>query len=139
MLRQRNVDKKDVKSMYRATALGNYSSVDFETKTSVQDPYHLISLLFEKGCVLLRQAEEQLKKHDSEGFFASTSHAMQFVIGLREILDLENGGDLAAQLYETYTAIGLSLSKARTDQDLESIEKLYTALNELRDGWETIK
>jgi len=64
---------------------------------------------------------------------------MQIVIGLREILDLENGGDLAAQLYETYTAIGLSLSKARTDQDLESIEKLYTALNELREGWETIK
>ena len=125
--------------MYRATALGNYSSVDFETKTSVQDPYRLISLLFEKGCVLLRQAEEQLKRDDSEGFFASTSHAMQIVIGLREILDLENGGDLAAQLYETYTAIGLSLSKARTDQDLESIEKLYTALNELREGWETIK
>ena len=125
--------------MYRATALGNYSSVDFETKTSVQDPYRLISLLFEKGCVLLRQAEEQLKRDDSEGFFASTSHAMQIVLGLREILDLENGGDLAAQLYETYTAIGLSLSKARTDQDLESIEKLYTALNELREGWETIK
>ena len=73
MLRQRNVDKKDVKSMYRATALGNYSSVDFETKTSVQDPYRLISLLFEKGCVLLRQAEEQLKRDDSEGFFASTT------------------------------------------------------------------
>jgi len=139
MLRQPSVDKKDVKSIYRATALGSYSSVDFETKTSVQDPYHLISLLFEKGCVLLRQAEEQLKRDDSEGFFASTSHAMQIVIGLREILDLENGGDLAAQLYETYTAIGLSLSKARTDQDLESIEKLYTALNELREGWETIK
>ena len=125
--------------MYRATALGNYSSVDFETKTSVQDPYHLVSLLFEKGCVLLRQAEEQLKRDDSEGFFNSTSHAMQIVLGLREILDIENGGDLAAQLYETYTAIGLSLSKARTDQDLESIEKLYTALNELREGWETIK
>ena len=139
MLRQRNVDKKDVKSMYRATALGNYSSVDFETKTSVQDPYHLISLLFEKGCVLLRQAEEQLKKHDSEGFFASTSHAMQIVLGLREILDLENGGDLAAQLYEAYTAIASSLAKARTEKDLVSITKLYTALTELREGWETIK
>ena len=125
--------------MYRNSALESYSRVDIETKTSIDNPHHMISLLFEKGCMLLRQSTEQLKKHDSEGFFASTSHAMQIVIGLREILDIENGGDLAAQLYETYTAIGLSLSKARTDQDFESIEKLYTALNELREGWETIK
>ena len=87
----------------------------------------------------LRQAEEQLKRDDSEGFFASTSHAMQIVIGLREILDLENGGDLAAQLYEAYTAIASSLAKARTEKDLVSITKLYTALTELREGWETIK
>ena len=125
--------------MYRNSALESYSRVDIETKTSIDNPHHMISLLFEKGCMLLRQSTEQLKKHDSEGFFASTSHAMQIVIGLREILDIENGGDLAAQLYETYTAIGLSLSKARTEQDFESIEKLYTALNELREGWETIK
>ena len=125
--------------MYRNSALESYSRVDVETKTSIDNPHHMISLLFEKGCVLLRQSTEQLKRDDSEGFFASTSHAMQSVIGLREILDVKNGGDLAAQLYETYTAIVLSLSKARTDQDLESIEKLYTALNELREGWETIK
>ena len=132
------MDKKDLKSMYRASALDNYSAVDIETKTSDQNPHHLVTLLFEKGCVLLRQAEEQLKRDDSDGFYNSTSHAMQIVLGLREILDLENGGTLAAQLYETYTAIAASLSKARTDKDLVSITKLYTALTELREGWESI-
>ena len=125
--------------MYRNSALESYSRVDIETKTTIDNPHHMISLLFEKGCVLLRQAEEQLKRDDSEGFFASTSHAMQIVLGLREILDLENGGDLAAQLYEAYTAIASSLAKARTEKDLVSITKLYTALTELREGWETIK
>ena len=133
------MSKKDPKTMYRASALDSYSKVDVETKTAVQNPHHLISLLFEKGCVLLRQSTEQLKRDDSDGFYKSTSHAMQIVVGLRGILDIENGGDLAAQLYETYTAIGLSLSKARNDKDLVAIEKLYTALNELRDGWEAIK
>jgi flagellin-specific chaperone FliS len=52
---------------------------------------------------------------------------------------MDNGGDLAVQLYETYTAIGASLAKARTNKDLVSIEKLYMALTELREGWETIK
>ena len=124
--------------MYRASALDNYSTVDVETKTSDRNPHHLVTLLFEKGCVLLRQSEEQLKRDDNEGFYESTSHAMQIVLGLREILDVENGGALAAQLYETYTAIAASLSKARTDMDLISITKLYTALTELREGWESI-
>ena len=124
--------------MYRASALDNYSAVDVETKTSDQNPHRLVTLLFEKGCVLLRQAEEQLKRDDSDGFYNSTSHAMQIVLGLREILDLENGGALAAQLYETNTAIAASLSKARTDKDLVAITKLYTALTELREGWESI-
>ena len=124
--------------MYRASALDNYSAVDVETKISDQNPHHLVTLLFEKGCVLLRQAEEQLKKDDSDGFYDSTSHAMQIVLGLREILDIENGGALAAQLYETYTAIAASLFKARSDKDLVSITKLYTALTELREGWESI-
>ena len=124
--------------MYRASALDNYSAVDVETKTSDQNPPRLVTLLFEKGCVLLRQAEEQLKRDDSDGFYNSTSHAMQIVLGLREILDIENGGALAAQLYETYTAIAASLSKARIDKDLVSITKLYTALTELREGWESI-
>jgi len=133
------MDRKDLKSMYRTTALDNYSSVDVETNTSDHNTHHLVTLLFEKGCVLLRQSEEQLKRDDIEGFYSSTGHAMEIVIGLREILDLENGGALAAQLYETYTSIGASLTKARTEKDLVSVNKLYTALTELREAWETIK
>ncbi len=132
------MDKKDLKSMYRASALDSYATVDVETKTTEQNPHQLVTLLFEKGCVLLRQSEEQLKRDDSEGFYDSTSHAMQIVLGLREILDIEHGGELAAQLFETYTAIAASLSKARSERDLVSINKLYTALTELREGWETI-
>ena len=132
------MDKKDLKSMYRASALDSYATVDVETKTTEQSPHQLVTLLFEKGCVLLRQSEEQLKRDDSEGFYDSTSHAMQIVLGLREILDIEHGGELAAQLFETYTAIAASLSKARSERDLVSINKLYTALTELREGWETI-
>ena len=132
------MDKKDLKSMYRTSALESYATVDVETKTSEQNPHRLVSLLFEKGCVLLRQSEEQLKKEELEGFYHSTSHAMQIVLGLREILDVEQGGQLAVQLFETYTAIAASLSKARSEKDLVSIGKLYTALTELREGWEAI-
>ena len=125
--------------MYRRSALSAYADVDVQAKTSTENPQELITLLFQKACVLMRQSQEQLKRDDDEGFNDSTSHAMQIVLGLRGVLDLENGGDLAAQLYETYTSISAALFKARAEQDAASIEKLYVALRELKEGWEMVK
>ena len=125
--------------MYRRAALSQYTNVDIETKTQIQDSHQLITLLFEKGCSLLRQSQESLKQEDFEGFSKTTDHAMQIVIGLRGVLDLDKGGDLAKQLYETYTSIAASLFKAIGNKDLAAIEKLYLAMSELKEGWLTVK
>jgi|TARA_B100001971_G_C17951459_1_gene412774 flagellar protein FliS len=125
--------------MYRSAALSQYSNIDVETKTQIQDSHQLITLLFEKGCSLLRQSLESLKQEDFEGFSKTTNHAMQIVIGLRGVLDLDKGGDLAKQLYETYTSIAASLFKAIGNKDLVAIEKLYLAMSELKEGWLTVK
>ena len=135
---ERALKKKD-QNMYRRSALSAYTDVDVQSKTSTENPQELISLLFQKACVLMRQSQEQLKREDNQGFNDSTSHAMQIVLGLRGVLDLENGGDLAAQLYETYTSISAALFKARAELDSGSIEKLYLALSELKEGWEMVK
>ena len=50
----------------------------------------------------------------------------------------ENGGEVAQSLYDTYTSIAASLFRAKGDKDGESIEKLYTALSELREAWEAV-
>ena len=125
--------------MNSRTALSQYTNVDIETKTQIQDSHQLIALLFEKGCSLLRQSQESLKQEDFEGFAKTTSHAMEIVIGLRGVLDLDKGGDLAKQLYETYTSIAASLFKAIGKRDLVAIEKLYLAMSELKEGWLTVK
>tara|TARA_B100000959_G_scaffold70442_1_gene74595 strand:+ start:676 stop:1074 length:399 start_codon:yes stop_codon:yes gene_type:complete len=132
------VKNKD-QNMYRSAALSQYSNIDVETKTQIQDSHQLITLLFEKGCSLLRQSLESLKQEDFEGFSKTTNHAMQIVIGLRGVLDLDKGGDLAKQLYETYTSIAASLFKAIGNKDLVAIEKLYLAMSELKEGWLTVK
>ena len=126
------------KKMYRKSALAEYSNIDVETKTESQSPSQLITMLFEKACVLLRQANENLARSEDEAFDKATTHAMQIVIALRGVLDMENGGEVAQSLYDTYTSIAASLFKAKSDKDGESIEKLYTALSELREAWQTV-
>ena len=124
--------------MYRKSALAEYSNIDVETKTESQSPAQLITLLFDKACVLPRQANENLSHAEDEAFDKATTHAMQIVIALRGVLDMENGGEVAQSLYDTYTSIAASLFKAKSDKDGESIEKLYTALSELREAWQTV-
>ncbi len=124
--------------MYRRSALAQYSNVDVETKASSQDPHQLIQMLFDKACVLMRQANEHIKRGDTESCQSATNHTMQIVLGLRGILDMENGGEVAKTLYDSYTSISASLFKARNELDSVSAEKLYSALSELREGWASV-
>jgi flagellar protein FliS len=128
----------DKEKMYRKSALASYSDIDVETKTESQSPAQLVLMLFDKACVLLRQASENLAHEEVEAFDKATTHAMQIVIALRGVLDMEQGGEVAQSLYETYTSIAASLFKAKNDKDGESIVKLYTAMSELREAWQTV-
>ncbi len=124
--------------MYRKSALEQYSSIDIETKTATYSPEQLISLLFDKGCLLIRQSVEALKSKDQDTFNDSTTHALQIILSLRGVLNMEEGGELAKSLYESYTAIAASLFKAKADEDIQSLNTLYEALSELRDAWKIV-
>ena len=124
--------------MYRKSALEQYSSIDIETKTATYSAEQLISLLFDKGCLLIRQGVESLKSNDQDTFNDSTTHAMQIILSLRGVLNMEEGGELAQSLYESYTAIAASLFKAKADEDIKSLNTLYEALSELRDAWKIV-
>ena len=126
------------KKMYRKSALASYSDIDVETKTESQSPAQLVLMLFDKACVLLRQANENLAHEEVEAFDKATTHAMQIVIALRGVLDMEQGGEVAQSLYDTYTSIAASLFKAKSEKDADAIVKLYTAMSELREAWQTV-
>jgi flagellar protein FliS len=128
----------DKEKMYRKSALASYSDIDVETKTESQSPAQLVLMLFDKACVLLRLASENLAHEEVEAFDKATTHAMQIVIALRGVLDMEQGGEVAQSLYETYTSIAASLFKAKNEKDGDSIVKLYTAMSELREAWQTV-
>jgi|TARA_B110000977_G_C11023775_1_gene472368 flagellar protein FliS len=134
-LRENILEKK---KMSRKSALAQYSNIDVEAKAASESPSQLISLLFDKACVLLRQGGEALSADDFETFDKSTTHALQIVMALRGVLDMERGGEVAKSLYDTYTSIAASLFKTKSTQDAESLGKLYLAMSELREAWQQV-
>ena len=73
-----------------------------------------------------------------EDFHKNTSKAMQIVIALKEMLDMDAGGELSQQLAQTYTVIYQNIWTATKSKNSEDLAKLYEALAELRSGWETV-
>ena len=135
--------------MRTSYAAKTYSTVDLSSKTDNRRPEELIVLLFDKACSCLRRAsmlpvttlddldlDERLKL--IEDFHKNTSKAMQIVIALKEMLDMDAGGELSQQLAQTYTVIYQNIWTATKSKNSEDLAKLYEALAELRSGWETV-
>lgn len=135
-----------MRASYAAKA---YSTVDMSSKTDNRRPEELIVLLFDKACSCLRRASmlpvdtlDKLEVSERlgliEDFHKSTAKAMQIVIALREMLDMEAGGEVSQQLAETYTLIASNIWDASRSKNTADLAKLFEALAELRSGWETI-
>ena len=135
-----------MRSQYATKA---YSYQDASGKTADRRPEELVVLLFDKACSSLRRAA--LTRIDEvndmvlsdrlatiEAFHKCTSKAMQIVLALREMLDMEIGGDLSARLAETYTLLAQNIWSATKAQDTADLLKICEALTELKSAWETI-
>jgi flagellar protein FliS len=126
-----------------------YSSADLSSKTQTSSPEELIVLLCDKACSSLRRASmlPMTQVHDLEledrlstieDFHSSTSKALQIVIALRGLLDMEQGGELSSQLFDTYTVIAGNIWSATKAKDCDALSKLVAALSEIRDAWREV-
>ena len=83
-----------------------YARTDTCSKTVDRSAGELVILLLDKACSCLRRACLLLKvegdlgwedrSKNIEEFFKSTGRATQIVVALREMLDMESGGELSS-------------------------------------------
>ena len=127
-----------------------YSKIDVSSEANSRSPEELIALLLERACTCLRRASmlslEDQQKGDLtarlsgiEEFHKSTGKALQIVVALREMLDMDTGGEVSQQLSETYTIIAKSIWKATRDRNSADLAKLHEALAELRSAWGSLE
>ena len=99
----------------------------------------LMTMLFDKACVLLKTALQALEADEDQAFHQAALHALQIVLSLRFVLDTESDSELSQSLFATYTTIAASLKKAKEERDAASIATIYDALDELRLAWHAVK
>lgn len=123
----------------RAKGLSSYGQMRDQDVVSATSATELMTMLFDKACVLLKTALQALEANEDQAFHQAALHALQIVLSLRFVLDTESDSELSQSLFATYTTIAASLKKAKEEKDAASIATIYEALDELRLAWHAVK
>ena len=126
--------------MYRSIHAQAYSESQITSDVKEKSGDELISLLFEKASVLMSRLEtlSRRKDVDKEAISEAINRVLRIVLGLRDVLDMEEGGTVSEALYLAYSSIATNLFKQIRRVDPQEISKLKQAIEEIRSAWTTV-
>jgi flagellar protein FliS len=118
---------------------GAYQSVGLETSVSTSNPHQLIVLLLAgaRQAILLARGGIEQKNIPLKG--SAITRAIDIVLnGLRASLDLERGGEIAANLSALYDYMARRLLHANMHNDIAALDEVLGLLTEIQEAWEAI-
>jgi len=116
----------------------SYANIGLETRVLGASPQRLITLLFDGARAAVGQARLHLQQGNIAARGAAISKAVEIVdSGLKASLDMEAGGELAANLRSLYDAIVYHLLQANLHADAERLDLADRLLAEIGEAWRT--
>lgn len=125
--------------MYTASGTKAYAQVSVESGVMSANPHQLIEMLFDGANSALVRARLFLEQGDLIAKGEALSKAINIIDnGLKAGLDLENGGDIAANLSDLYDYMIRRLLLANLRNDSQAIEEVEGLLGNIADAWKQI-
>jgi flagellar protein FliS len=119
-------------------AMKQYQTVNVNAQVSEANPHRLIQMLLEGGLQRIAQAKGamQYKNIPLKGELIGKS--MGIVSGLRDALDTEKGGEVAANLDSLYAYMLQRLTTANLKNDPAMLDEVAALLRDVKEGWDGI-
>ena len=124
--------------MSHAAKLAAYSSAQAHGGVAAADPHRLIVMLLDGALERISTARGCMARGDTAEKARLINRAVSIIGELRNSLDLNAGGPLAANLGELYDYMGRRLLKATTENRVEMLDEVTKLLNEIRTAWVAI-
>ncbi|OHC29250.1 MAG: flagellar export chaperone FliS [Pseudomonadales bacterium RIFCSPLOWO2_12_59_9] len=124
--------------MNALTAMRQYQSVNTQAQAIDATPHRLIQMLMEGGLSRVAQARGAMERGQVGMKGELISKAIGIVGGLREGLDLDQGGEIAANLDRLYEYMIVRLLAANLHNDLAPLEEVAGLLRNVKAGWDAI-
>jgi flagellar secretion chaperone FliS len=109
-----------------------------QTRVQSSQPLELVVMLYDAALRSAATAREASIKKDFFARRAAVSKMLAIVSELQNMLDMERGGQIAADLDRLYTWMTEQLIQATIKPDTRVIDELRRVLEILRDGWQQI-
>jgi len=124
--------------MYAAAALKQYHSVSIRSLVAEASPHRLIQMLMEGGLSKLAQARGAMERAQLGLKGELIGHAISIIGGLREGLDLAQGGEVASNLDRLYEYMIARLLEANQKDSIEMLDEVAGMLREIKSSWDAI-
>ena len=119
-------------------ALRQYQKVNGVAQTSEASPHRLVQMLMQGGLDRIAQAKGAIARNDIAQKGILIGKAIGIIGGLREGLDLQQGGELAANLDSLYQYMVSRLLEANVKNEAAPLDEVAGLLRNVKSGWDAI-
>lgn len=119
-------------------ALQQYQQVNAQTGVAYASPHRLIQMLMEGALERIAVAKGCIQRQDIAAKGEQIGKAINIVGGLRDGLNLEAGGELAANLDALYDRMQRRLLEANLRSDIAILDEVAELLRPVKEAWDAI-
>ncbi len=116
-------------------AMNQYKQIGTQVGADSADPHQLIVMLFDGALERIAIAKGAIERNDIEEKGQKIGRVIAIVDGLRASLDMERGGEIAANLDNLYDYMQRRLFEANLKSDLSLLAEVADLLKEIRSAW----
>jgi len=117
---------------------GRYTDAYKQTAVTTSEPGKLILMLYDGAIRFLNLALDRLEKKDVFGVNQNLIKGKSIIAELMASLNLDKGGEIAANLQRLYAYMFNQLVDANISKDGQRVRHVIELLKELRSGWQNI-
>ena len=122
----------------KRSAVAQYGKVATEAEVAYASPHRLVQMLMEGALEKVATAKGCIERRDLAGKSRHISWAMSIVNGLRSSLDLETGGEIAANLDDLYDYMSRRLIDASVQNDAAALDEVIDLMIEIKGAWDAM-
>ncbi|MDO9162357.1 MAG: flagellar export chaperone FliS [Methylococcaceae bacterium] len=122
---------------YRNNA-NKYAAVHAESVVEDASPHKLIQMLMSGFLMRVNAAKGAINRGDYQEKSIQISKAAAIVGGLIDGVDLEKGGDIAANLMSLYEYVNTRLFEASAQNNTEILDEVQALMREIKQAWDAI-
>jgi len=122
-------------SAYSNSSLAAYRSVAAHGGVAAADPHRLILMLLDGALERISGARGAMQNGATEAKNRLIHRAADIVSELRASLNMDKGGEIAANMADLYDYSGKQLLRANAENRAELLDEVAHLLREIRSAW----